>query len=1195
MRRFTFVLLFSFFASQDILFSTTYTWNIDSNGNWNQNGNWDVANFPNGAGDTAIFGSAITADRTINISGIDITVGGITFNNANQYQIISSTNNTLSLATGALINAMNGTAFFNIQNINLNNGVLINANDGSSNGTVLFPALDQVATKTFTVARGHAPQDLIIQSSIAGDIVINGNGITQFGLNLSDFITVSSNFTINGGTVQFSGADITDGSNAATIIAPGVLKINFVEELDTIAGSGTIELNSELDLGLNNGSSTFSGNITGSSGPLVLIGSGTLTLNGTASNDFAGDIQIASNGTLQLSMGGGATAVPHNVVFTADNGTVSMGAANQFSSTSALNFAGTSLTTFNLNDNNQTIGSLSGTNTSTQILTGTGVGGILTINTSGSSSYAGKISQNGGLTIQGTGTFIFAAGLIFHNSYTGPTRIESGTLQAAAGNVLARGSPHTIAGGTLDFNGFNQQLSTLIFNSGTLTQGGALLTLTSGTNALTMQGNNTISGTLHVTSSSSSGNDIVYDNTQAGTATISGSLNLQIVGRTFNIPHNNSNLVDMVVSGGISESGGSVSVTKIGNGVLQFSGANTYTGGTTVSAGTLQGNTSSLPGNITNNALLVFDQAVDGTYSSALTGTGSLTKQNSGNLSFSGNNSIGGSTTVSAGRLSVNGPLTTSGVTVASGATLGGTGTINAPVTASGMLSPGNSIGTLNIVGNVVQGDNSTLQSEVDPTTSSLLNITGNYTIGSNATLFVTVDPGVYPASKSYNLVTTTSGTVSGQFATVTLSLPLFRAQVLYEPNDVVFTEISSVPFSEVVIGGNAGAVATCLDTLTAASGSDLELVLAELRMIPTVEELNVALALLQPSQYTALALAEENATLYTNGTIFERLRQITQACPQACKKIAKQPPSQPALAKKSKQVSPPTKEIPAAEKHFGFWLAPFGALSRQHDQGGQTGFNAGTGGIATGWDFHPSCHWTVGGALGYSYVHLKWREGQGHSNMNNGYGALYASAAGKYAYIFGSAMGSYNQYDTARHIDIDSDVLMLINRTAKGEHKGWQGSGHLQGGLLFGKKIQFSPFIEADYIYVHENGFNEHGAQSLNLQVAKKNSDLLQAEGGLEIARCFSVSTNSVSPSVGFSVIREWRFIGKNYTSNFIGSSCIMHTSGMKPDRTLYSPAAGLTLLLPDENRTLSFEYKGKFGEHFQDNRLLAQFVVKF
>src|SRR2546427_8247059 len=75
---------------------------------------------------------------------------------------------------------------------------------------------------------------------------------------------------------------------------------------------------------------------------------------------------------------------------------------------------------------------------------------------------------------------------------------------------------------------------------------------------------------------------------------------------------------------------GSGSLTKSNTGTVVLSGANTYGGGTTVSGGTLQGTTTSLQGNITDNASVIFDQSSSATFAGNISGSGSLTKINSG-------------------------------------------------------------------------------------------------------------------------------------------------------------------------------------------------------------------------------------------------------------------------------------------------------------------------------------------------------------------------------------------------------------------------------------------------------------------------------------------------------------------------------------------------------------------------------------
>ena len=96
---------------------------------------------------------------------------------------------------------------------------------------------------------------------------------------------------------------------------------------------------------------------------------------------------------------------------------------------------------------------------------------------------------------------------------------------------------------------------------------------------------------------------------------------------------------------------GSGSLTKRGAGTLTLTAANTYGGGTAIEAGALRGDADSLHGDIVNNASLIFDQSADATFGGVISGSGTLTKQGAGTLTLTAANTYGGGTVIDAGAL----------------------------------------------------------------------------------------------------------------------------------------------------------------------------------------------------------------------------------------------------------------------------------------------------------------------------------------------------------------------------------------------------------------------------------------------------------------------------------------------------------------------------------------------------------------
>jgi outer membrane autotransporter protein len=154
---------------------------------------------------------------------------------------------------------------------------------------------------------------------------------------------------------------------------------------------------------------------------------------------------------------------------------------------------------------------------------------------------------------------------------------------------------------------------------------------------------------------------------------------------------------------------GSGSILQMGAGTTILSGTNSYTGGTVVSAGTLQGTSASLQGGIVNNSHVIFDQANTGNFSGAISGTGDLTKNGAGTVVFNNANSYAGNTTINSGTLQI-----------AAENNLGNGSIINLN---SGTLAVSNS---LKMIRNIVLTNSGGVSTVGDNTVLTLNHISGN-------------------------------------------------------------------------------------------------------------------------------------------------------------------------------------------------------------------------------------------------------------------------------------------------------------------------------------------------------------------------------------------------------------------------------------------------------------------------------------
>ena len=727
--------------------------------------------------------------------------------------------------------------------------------------------------------------------------------------------------------------------------------------------------------------------------------------------------------------------------------------------------------------------------------------------------------------------------------------------------------------------------------------------------------NSTYSGGTTITGPGTS--LIIFDDTSLGVSGTSITLNngatlgadsgpLTLAGRPV-ILGAGTQMID-TTSGNLTSSGplsGAGNLALIGGGTLFLPNANLgFLGNTSIQNGTLNiGNNASLgttgtvsfdttPGNTfqtaasialsnplaLNVAGVIDSQANTLTLNGSITGVGgaSLTKIGSGTLFMTGVSTYPGATNVNAGTLVLNGS-TLSPTTVAAGSTLKGTGTLANTLSVSGTLRPGNSIGTITVTGPVTFLSGSNYVEELNPTQASLLNVTASTaTINPNVTLSVIADPGSYILGTTFTIIHTFGG-VSGTFSNVTQNaFPLLRFVPSYTANDVLLTiEKSPNSFSVFVPHGNAGAVAACLDQASPTPGTDFDNVVSALLFVPNTEDLEHDLNQMQPSQFNAFQLTQENLNTRLFSVLSQRSGQLHRACkPQ--------------------------------EKTWGIWGDFFGDFMQQDRQRHQYGFHAATGGALLGLDGQATPHFHVGVGGAYTWTNLEWAGAHGKGEISSGYGFAYGSWHRSKAFFDAAFIGGSNYYEATRHIS-----FLSFNRHAKSNHQGYTLAGCLLFGVPFkARKAEVAPILSLDYDFVHQNGFTERNAKGLNLHVRGKNANLLRGEVGIRITRrCVEevveekplkqqrgyslftppppkVQNQSPTfsnvrwlPNLQLTVIREWRFEGKHIRSNLVDSTCTMTTTGLNPVRTLISPAVGVTCLMDEDRVNLTIDYAGEFS----------------
>lgn len=713
-------------------------------------------------------------------------------------------------------------------------------------------------------------------------------------------------------------------------------------------------------------------------------------------------------------------------------------------------------------------------------------------------TFSGQLDGTSGITKAGAGTLILSG----NNSYSGGTLLEDGELRMTHNNAIGSG-PLTVnnVGSTfLTFtdgvtlgNDINLATSTIVAPdtgttatlAGDISETGGPWGLTKdNVSTLILRGNNTFSGGVYVID----GTVRVESDTALGTGTLTlpgavtvdfgedVTINNQVLLQNnvfFNVASGTATLSGEVLQGG--------GFTKTGNGRLILNGTTSHTGGTTVSGGTLQGNTETLQGNIVNDGALVFDQEGVGEYAGVISGSGTVTKIGANLLVMSGANTYTGATSLDVGEIRVEGSLV-SDVTISSAGLLSGTGATGS-VTNDGLLQPGiNGIGQLSIDG-YVQNAGGTLDIDINDggtvagTNNDHLNVAGPAAV--LGTLNVNAAPGSYTAGTQY-VILTAGGGVTGAFTTITDNMSLFDVSAIYNLNDITIELQRILALRDVGTTANQQAVGSTLDAIALTATGDLQTMINDLGAASTVDQQRGLSQLSGEGYGTAQTIGIQSGIQFQN-SVTDRLTNNGNFLTSAGGSLV----SGDLAAEDIRLVGA------RDQTQRRGWLQGIGTSAQISGEGNAAGSDYRQGGVAVGLDLGSDETGVVGLSNGNSFLSFSQDNGS-FGNMNSHHFGLYGVRQMDPLYVLGSTSYGYSDMEMTRTVP---------GGTVQGSPVAHQIGAYAETGLsLDGSMVRIQPLVALQYQLFSQQSFSETGGPGA-LNVASQQANSLRTHLGARMS----------------------------------------------------------------------------------------------
>jgi outer membrane autotransporter protein len=518
-------------------------------------------------------------------------------------------------------------------------------------------------------------------------------------------------------------------------------------------------------------------------------------------------------------------------------------------------------------------------------------------------------------------------------------------------------------------------------------------------------------------------------------------------------------------------------------------------------------------GRVLTSALTTLEVS-QGNFSGSIQGAGTFTQFGTGTTILTGVNTYAGGTTINAGTLQIGDATSQSAriagpVIVNAGATLRGHGTIGGNVTnTGGTVAPGGSIGTLTVNGNYTQ-TGGILAVEVSPAVASLLNVGGAANLNNAAALVLTFNAGNYPVQQSFTILH--SASLVGSFASVTeTGLPPSRLMNLTQSaTDIILTLSSSLIAASTPATPNQSQVAAVLNNaFGSASGNllavhDALLNLSPLQQQQALTEISGVILTSAPTVAVGQAQAANSVVL---DRVFSGAENTTISAAQSAV------PLRLAFAGSQENLNQIVAQARAAMEDDatsaartvsdGFWLQGTGDWGAVNGKGSAPGWSSHGGGVMAGYEHAFADESRLGAAFAYGHADGDEKSDSATTSLDT-YRLVFYGGFDDGPLMAGGALDlALDRFDASRPISLGA-----LTPVATSSHDGNEISASAMAGYrLSGRAMGVMPFISADYVYLHQRGFTETDAGALNLSIMPSHFQSLQPEIGVRAGHVFAL-----------------------------------------------------------------------------------------